>query len=491
MADRNGKRVVVCGGGLSGLTAAVSALESGVPVTLLEKGAELGGNAILSGGMIWTYADYDRMRTAIPNGDAMIQWMIHENIDAARSWLATQGVELGPDQRCHEDFGRGRQMQPPQAIAALGERFKALGGDLRLESALDSLITDNGVICGVRIARGDRVTDEPARAVVLATGGFQGNSELLTRYVLRNPGNLYLRSNPWSTGDAFIAATQIGAAASPGMHNIYGHALAAPPARFTKWEYRDVSQHYGQKSVAVNLRGERFADESIGGSEDTLNQSLIHQPEARGFYIIDQDMMDANDMHASKVVTRVIVERARAAGAPVIVGDSIEDLCRKLAPFGVPEKRLLRELTEFNHLIESGRADDLIPPRRGHRKALARAPFHAIAVKGSITFTTGGLQIDERGRVVRRTASSSVLAPVPPDRALNDSDAQTKTIGVEYRQSVIEGLYAAGCDIGNISNVEYAGGLAPALATGRVAGRSAAGFVNGLSGPGNRQKRNC
>ena len=145
-------RVVVCGGGLSGLTAAISALEAGVPVTLLEKGAELGGNAILSGGMIWTYADYDRMRADIPNGDAMIQWMIHENIDAARTWLATQGVDLGPDQRCHEDFGLGHQMQPPQAIEALGKRFVELGGDLRLESSLDSLITDNGVVRGVRIA---------------------------------------------------------------------------------------------------------------------------------------------------------------------------------------------------------------------------------------------------------------------------------------------------------------------------------------------------
>ena len=65
-----------------------------MPVTLLEKGAELGGNAILSGGMIWTYADYDRMRTEIPNGDAMIQWMIHENIDAARTWLALMESHL-------------------------------------------------------------------------------------------------------------------------------------------------------------------------------------------------------------------------------------------------------------------------------------------------------------------------------------------------------------------------------------------------------------
>ena len=470
-------RVVVCGGGLSGLTAAISALEAGVPVTLLEKGAELGGNAILSGGMIWTYADYDRMRADIPNGDAMIQWMIHENIDAARTWLATQGVDLGPDQRCHEDFGLGRQMQPPQAIEALGKRFVELGGDLRLESSLDSLITDNGVVRGVRIARDDRVSDEASRAVVLATGGFQGNSELLTRYVLKNPSNLYLRSNPWSTGDAFLAATQIGAAASPGMHNIYGHALAAPPARFTKWEFRDVSQHYGQKAVAINLRGERFCDESLGGSEDTLNQSLIHQPEGRGFYIIDHELYDSKDMHASKVVTRVIVDRAKKAGAPVVVADTIEELCKKLAAFGIPEPRVLRELTEFNQLLQSGRGDDLLPPRKLHRLPLIHPPFYAVAVKASITFTMGGLQIDNLGRVVRRTASSSVLAPVPAERALDDAETPVKRIGVEYRQTVIEGLYAAGCDVGNISHHEYAGGLAPALATGRVAGRNAGAFV--------------
>jgi succinate dehydrogenase/fumarate reductase flavoprotein subunit len=143
---------------------------------------------------------------------------------------------------------------------------------------------------------------------------------------------------------------------------------------------------------------------------------------------------------------------------------------------------LLRELTEFNHLIETGRADELKPSRRGNRKALRRAPFHAVGVKASITFTMGGLQIDERARVVRRTGSSSPLAAVPPTRALNESDAQTIAIGVEYRQSAIEGLYAAGCDVGNISHFEYAGGLAPALATGRVAGGNAAGFLKKLFG---------
>ena len=482
MVDRTEKRVVVCGGGLAGLTAAVTALESGVAVTLLEKAPELGGNSALSGGMIWTYAEYDRIRAEIPNGDAVLQWLVYDNIDAARNWLASQGATLGPDQRCHEDIGRGRPMEPPQAIAALAEKFTALGGELRLETALDSLIAENGVIHGVRVARDDRTEDEPARAVVLATGGFQGNPELLSRYVIRDPDNLYLRSNPWSTGDAFLAATQVGAAVSPGLDNFYGHALAAPPARFSKWEFRDVSQHYGQQSIAVNLLGERFADESDGNTEDTLNQRLGRQPQGRGFYILDREMMDSDEMHASKVVTRVIVERARAAGAPVVVADTIEDLCRNLVPFGIPEKCLFREITEFNRLIESGQADNLKPARRRNRKIFRRGPFHAVGVKASITYTMGGLQIDERARVLRRSGGSSPSAAMPTTRAFNETDSLSVAIGLEYRQTAIGGLYAAGCDTGNISHFEYIGGLAPALVTGRTAGRSAAGFVKRLFG---------
>ena len=482
MADRNEKRVIVCGGGLSGLTAAVTALESGVPVTLLEKGPELGGNTALSGGMIWTFAEYEKARAAIPDGDPVLQWLVYDNIDEARTWLASQGAVLGPDQVCHEGIGRGRQMQPPQAIAALAGRFAALGGELCLESALDSLVARNGAIHGVRVAREDRIEDQPARAVVLATGGFQGNPELLSRYVIRDPDNLFLRSNPWSTGDGFLAATQIGASASRGMDNFYGHALAAPPAKFSKLQYRDVSQHYGQQSIAVNLLGERFADESDGNTEDTLNQRLGHQPQGKGFYIIDQELMACDEPHASGIVTRVVVERARAAGAPVVVAPTLDALCRELARFGLPEQRLFREITEFNRMIESGRADELKPARLRHRKSLCRAPFHAVGVKASITFTMGGLQLDERARVLRRTGGSSPSAAVPATRAFTETDALCIAIDQEYRQTAIAGLYAAGCDTGNISHFEYMGGLAPALATGRVAGRSAAGYIRKFFG---------
>lgn len=485
MIERMDNRLIVCGGGLAGLAAAITALECGVPVTLFEKAPELGGSTLLSGGGIWTGADFEKIRAAVPDGDALLQWLVYDNIDEARAWLANQGVALGPE-RLRAGFGRGRTMNPPQAIPALASKFASLGGDLSLEVALDSLIAEDGVVRGVRVARGSRIEDERALAVVLATGGFQGNPELLSRYVLKDPDNLYLRSNAWSTGDGFLAATQIGAAISRGLDTFYGHALAAPPARFSKLEFRDVSQYYGQQCIAVSMLGERFADESDGHWEDVLNQRLAQQPQGTGFYIIDQEIMDSPAYEGYQgegvLLTRVIVNRAKAAGATVVVSDTIEGLCRNLAPFGMPEEPLFREISRFNRAIESNQADQLKPARRRNRKSLHSPPFCAVGVKASITFTMGGLQIDEHARVLRRSGGNSPSVAMPATRAFADVSRPMLAIGADYRQTAIEGLYAAGCDVGNISHFEYIGGLAPALATGRVAGRSAAGFIKRCAG---------
>jgi succinate dehydrogenase/fumarate reductase flavoprotein subunit len=103
----------------------------------------------------------------------------------------------------------------------------------------------------------------------------------------------------------------------------------------------------------------------------------------------------------------------------------------------------------------TGRADDLPVPRRARRHALDRAPFWAIKVKASITFTAGGLAVDEAMRVLDRFSSASPLA-----------------LGAAAHQPV-PGLFAAGCDCGGFSGVDYLGGLASALVSGRRAGLSA------------------
>lgn len=462
---------------MAGLCAALAALEGGVPVSLIEKAPELGGNAAISGGVIWSFSDYDRIRTDIPDGDAMLQWLVYDNVAAALTWLEAQGVTLSASEERRELGRSERCMVPAQAIGALAEKFRVLGGDLHLEAALDSLLTHDGAIHGVRVLRDGHIRDEPARAVIIATGGFQGNPELLSRYVVRDPDNLYLRGSPWSTGDGFLAATQAGAAASPGLDTFYGHALAAPAAGLSKLEFRDYTQWYGQQSIAVNLHGERFADESDGTSEHALNQRLAQQPHGSGFYIVDQDIFESPAVNGKELLTRVIIERARAAKAPVVVADTLEALCRKLDAHGLPGGRLLAQITAFNRLIESGEADDLKPARRRNRRSIRRAPFYAVGVKASITFTMGGLRIDEQARVLRRSGGTSPLAAMPNTRPSIEASCARTAIGLDYRETAIEGLYAAGCDAGNFCHFGYMGGLGPALVTGRTAGRSAAAFI--------------
>ena len=76
-----------------------------------------------------------------------------------------------------------------------------------------------------------------------------------------------------------------------------------------------------------------------------------------------------------------------------------------------------------------------------------------------------------------RAGTTSPFAPVPVDRAYADTSGASTTIGVDYRQTPVAGLYAAGNDVGNISHQGYIGGLACALTTGRMAGADAARFL--------------
>ena len=474
-------RIIVCGGGLAGLSAAVTALQAGAKVTLIEKAPELGGTASVSGGLIWTFGDYEVARAKVPHGDPALQWLVFDSIDESRAWLQTLGVKLGPMEERVLEHGRGQSVEPAQMIEALAKRFSALGGETLLETALESLILSGGVVRGVRTLRDGRVAELPGGAVILATGGFQGNPELLARYVLNDPDNLILRANPWSTGDGFMAATQVGAAVSPGLDNFYGHALAAPPARYSRFQFRDVTQYHGSLSVALNLDGVRFADETGGPGEEALNQQLARQRGGRGVYIVDDDAMELHPNQGRETITRTILARARSVGGTVIEAATLEELCEGFPALGIPAERALASLREFNTVMESARADALKPGRLQHRKPLVKPPFHAVAVKAAITFTMGGLQIDERARVLWRAGGTSPFAQVPESRAYVDTERSVVAIGSDYRQMPIRGLYAAGNDAGNISHFGYMGGLASALTVGRTAGANATVLVQSSS----------
>ena len=98
---------------------------------------------------------------------------------------------------------------------------------------------------------------------------------------------MLVRAHPRSTGDGFLAALERGALESAGLDEFYGRNLPAPPARFPPERFVEVSQLYGRYAVAVNARGERYADEGADWSETALTRATAHQPDLYAWYVLD------------------------------------------------------------------------------------------------------------------------------------------------------------------------------------------------------------
>jgi fumarate reductase flavoprotein subunit len=426
---------VIVGGGLAGLTAALRAIELGARVTLLEKGAGPGGSFIYSSGYIWSYMDMPTFRREAPDGDATLQRLILESLGSSLNWLERiAGAPLARETGNPLTFGA--RFAPGPSVSALVAGIEASGGEILLGTALETLLDDAaGRVTGVRAPDQTHAAD----AVILASGGFGANQELVGRYIIGGPGRMRVRAHPRSTGDGFRAALQKGALASAGLDEFYGRNLPAPPADFPPERFVGVSQLYGRYAVAINARGERYADEGADWSETALTRATAHQPGLYAWYVLDAAGLEGR---VRERTAKEMVETARSTGGTVLDAESLGELADKLDERGVPRDAFLRTLEEYNAAIAAG--EEVSPPRTGSAEPLHVPPFVAVKVAPSITHTVGGLAVDAGCRVLRRTDER----PIP-------------------------GLYAAGVEVGGVSAGGYTSGLASALVFGRTAAESA------------------
>jgi succinate dehydrogenase/fumarate reductase flavoprotein subunit len=428
--------VVIVGGGLAGLTAALRATELGAQATLLEKGDRPGGSFIYSSGYVWSYRDMPAFRREAPDGDTTLQRLILESLGTGLDWLeGAAGAPLSRETGNPLTFGA--RFDPGRTVSALVERIETSGGEILLDTALEALLENTaGRVTGVRSSSGEAYA---ADAVILASGGFGANPELVGRYIIGGPGRMLVRAHPRSTGDGFLAALRKGALASAGLDEFYGRNMPAPPADFPPERFVEVSQLYGRYAVAINARGERYADEGADWSETALTRATAHQPGLYAWYVLDAAGLQGR---VRERTAKEMVETARSTGGTVLEAASPGELADKLDEHGVPRDNVLRTLEEYNAAIASG--ERLSPPRTGQAEPLHIPPFVAVKVAPSITHTVGGLAVDAGCRVLR----SSDEKPVP-------------------------GLYAAGVEVGGVSAGGYTSGLASALVFGRTAAESA------------------
>jgi fumarate reductase flavoprotein subunit len=310
---------------MAGLCTAARARELGASPVVLEKGSRAGGSMLLSSCVIWRYREFDEFRAQCPGGNERLQRLVFDGLDEGLEWLESLGAPVVTG-GTGNPLTTGVRFDP----AGLTEALVRAAGDVRFGHGL-------GTVPGTW----------PEETVVLATGGFQGDPELVERFV-EPAATLRLRANPWSTGDGLRAGLERGAALSEGLAEFYGRNMA--DVAFGEREFVLLAQVYGRFARIYNERGEEFFDREVSWSELDLVQATARQPGARAWYLLDERALD------ERVRDRPV--RELVAAAPTRADPS--DLA-----FAAPEDAVV-----------------------------------AVRVAAAITHTIGGLRVDERARVL-------------------------------------------------------------------------------------------
>ena len=271
---------------MAGLVAAARARELGADVVVYEKGDRPGGSMLLSSGVIWRYRDWERFREECPSGEPQLQRLVWERLDDDLAWLESLGATV-VGRETGNPLTTGLQLDPGK----LTETLAGHAGELRLREPLAEL--------------------PKSVPVILTTGGFQGNTDLVRRHITSEAPNLVLRANPWSAGDGLRLALGSGAELSSGLDEFYGRNLAAAP-QISPGDFVPLAQVYANYARVENLRGEAY--EPRTWSEIDVVQWTARQPGARARYIVPDAAL--GEPVRDRTVADLI-EAARRAGAPV------------------------------------------------------------------------------------------------------------------------------------------------------------------------------
>jgi len=483
--------VIVVGAGNAALAAAVSAQEQGARrVVVLEKAPrELrGGNTHYSGGLFrFAFDRAEDLRPLVPDAETHIpgfmtgvqpypramfeadlmrvtegrtdpelaEILIGRSYDTI-GWVAAQGIVMEPAVSLSGiKVGNTIKWSPGAVVRARQEGvglsrmwFDAAerrGIEIRYETTATRLVQDaRGRVAGVVARDPQGVAELSATSVVLGCGGFEANTAWRARYLGRPWDHAKVRGTRYNTGDGLRMAIDVGALPYgqwTGCHSTPIDAGAPPygDRKLTDKTNR-LSYPFG---VLVNTRGRRFFDEGEDFQLYTyakLGGIILGQPGGVAWQIFDDK------------VTSLLEGRYRT-GKPATAG-SLKDLVQALP---VDRAACLRTLEDYNAAAESGVFDPTLRdglaasrlelPKSNWAQRLDTPPFVAYPVTGGITFTFGGVKVNERAQVL-----DTGWRPVP-------------------------GLYACGEMVGGLFHVNYPGGtgLMSGAVFGRLAGAHAAG----------------
>ncbi|MBE5959953.1 MAG: flavocytochrome c [Lachnospiraceae bacterium] len=440
--------IVVIGAGGAGMTAAIQAKQDGATnVVIVEKMPLTGGNTTrATGGLNAAETIYQEnkgvkdsielfVKDTLAGGknlnDVSLVQTLAENSAEAVDWVNSIGGDLSvvamfggaSVERIHRPSDTSAV--GPMLVKALNNQLAELEIPVLLETTAEQILVDeNGTVTGVKIKNKDGEQTIECKTVILATGGFGYNFDM----VVENDADLKgfnSTNHSGATGDGIAMATEINAA-TVDMDQIQIHPTVDPE---TQTLYTEGVR--GNGAILVNKEGNRFVNEIL--TRDVVSAAILEQTDAYAWLVFDQEVRESLSA----------IEKYINAGL-VYEADTIEELAEMIGADAETLKATMETYASYQANgtdEEFGRADMPV--------ALTTAKFYAAKCAPAIHHTMGGLKINTNSEVINTEGN------------------------------VIAGLYAAGEVTGGVHGAERLGGNAVAdiVVFGRIAGSNAAAYV--------------
>jgi uncharacterized protein len=448
-ANPQNPEVVIVGAGISGLCAALESARSGAIVTVLDMGSVFGGHAVMSSGMVCMIDTPEQKANHVADSSALaVRDFLRFGEDANREWarffarnsrpevydwlreIGITGWELYPQiipgnsvRRQHVAKGRGLGLVSPIYRECL--RYPNL--TFRWNTKVTSLILESGEVAGVYTVnqRSRNTEDIRAKFVILATGGFESNLELVRSFWPRYfPGltdntHILLGSGINAVGSGLDLAKNAGADLARLDHQLfYSTGLVDPRDESGKRGLHAFNRH----SIWVNAQGKRFV---FDGQPDPKRQMppVLSQTPATYWTIFDATsrphfFVSGSDWNDTNIVQRLIFDNPKL-GQWIKQANTIEKLAQAA---GLPEKHLAETIQSWNGMIDSGEDLDFHrfnkssaerPPR------IEKPPFFAVQLFPLARKSLGGVVVDvscrvldKKGRVIPNLYAAGELTGV-------------------------------------------------------------------------------
>ena len=424
--------VVVVGAGVSGLVAGLAAVEGGASVILFEKRDIPGGTLNTPGASAGFFAVESRMQrkryNPLTRDEAFriimnySHWranaqLVRAFVDKSPStieWLEQRGVEYtdhspmgmftGSHYTQHFVKGGGAAL-----LKILLNQAKEKGVEIRLETPVKKLFKDGDRIRGVIVEdKSGKPTQVSAKAVVIATGGYANNKEMIKKYTGFDLGrDLFVARDVGLTGDGLRMAWEVGAAEEGLGVLILNFTIPGPGIAGTEL---DIIKR--QPYLLINQQGKRFCDEDVVTNWPYGGNAIAKQKDKIVFLIFDgktkkymeEEGLDHGTATTFLPSTKLVnfdarVKNAMDAGNQnVFMTGSLKELAEKI---GVHSDDLQETVSQYNRFCEKGH-DDLFAKNPKFLHPIKQPPFYAFRMVSFFLATTGGIKINEKTEVLNK-----------------------------------------------------------------------------------------